>query len=128
VIAWASFIPVVLNTTQGVRNVPQALHELADVLTFDPWYALTRVVLPASVPPIFTGLREGLATAWQTMVAAELFASTEGLGYMITQGRQLFQFDVVLAVMLVLGVLGLAVNGGLALLEQRLLRWQGHRA
>jgi sulfonate transport system permease protein len=128
VIAWASFIPVVLNVKQGIRDVPQPLHELAEVLTFDPWYALTRVVLPAGVPPIFTGLREGLANAWQTMVAAELFASTEGLGYMITLGRQLFQFDLVLAVVVVLGVVGLAVNGALALVERRLLRWQGHAA
>jgi len=128
VIAWASFIPVVLNVKQGIRDVPEGLHELAEVLTFDPWYALTRVVLPAGVQPIFTGLREGLASAWQTMVAAELFASTEGLGYMITVGRQLFQFDLVLAVVFVLGVVGLAVNGALALVERRLLRWQGHAA
>jgi sulfonate transport system permease protein len=128
VIGWASFIPVVLNVKQGIRDVPESLHELSEVLTFDPWYALTRVVLPAGVPPIFTGLREGLANAWQTMVAAELFASTEGLGYMITLGRQLFQFDLVLAVVLVLGVVGLAVNGALALVERRLLRWQGHAA
>lgn len=128
VIAWASFVPVVLNVTQGIRDVPRSLHEVAEVLTFDPWYALTRVVLPASVPAIFTGLREGLANAWQTMVAAELFASTEGLGYMITLGRQLFQFDMVLAVIVVLGVVGLVVNGALALAERRLLRWQGHAA
>ena len=128
VIAWASFIPVVLNVKQGVGDVPQSLHELAEVLTFGPWYALTRVVLPAAVPPIFTGLREGLANAWQTMVAAELFASTEGLGYMLALGRQLFQFDMVLAVVLVLGVVGLAVNGTLALVERRLLRWQGQAA
>jgi sulfonate transport system permease protein len=73
-------------------------------------------------------LREGLANAWQTMVAAELFASSEGLGYMITLGRQLFQFDMVLAVIVVLGVVGLVVNGALALVERRLLRWQGYAA
>jgi sulfonate transport system permease protein len=128
VIAWASFVPVVLNAAQGIRNVSHALHEVADVWTFDPWYRLTRVVLPAAVPAIFTGLREGLANAWQTMVAAELFASTEGLGYMITLGRQLFQFDIVLAVVVVLGLVGLAVNGTLALVEQHLLRWQGRAA
>ena len=61
-------------------------------------------------------------------VAAELFASTEGLGYMITLGRQLFQFDLVLAVIVVLGVVGLVVNGALALAERRLLRWQGYAA
>ena len=124
VIAWASFVPVVLNMAQGIRDVPAPLRELGRVLTFDPWYTLTRIVLPAAVPSIFTGLREGLANAWQTMVAAELFASSEGLGYLIAYGRQLFQLDLVLAMVLVLGVVGLLVNGVLALAEQRLLRWQ----
>ena len=104
VIAWASFVPVVLNMAQGIRDVPAPLRELGRVLTFDPWYTLTRIVLPAAVPSIFTGLREGLANAWQTMVAAELFASSEGLGYLIAYGRQLFQLDLVLAMVVVLGV------------------------
>ena len=124
VIAWASFVPVVLNMAQGIRDVPSPMRELGRVLTFDPWDTLTRIVLPAAVPSIFTGLREGLANAWQTMVAAELFASSEGLGYLIAYGRQLFQFDVVLAMVLVLGVVGLLVNGALAVAERRLLRWQ----
>lgn len=124
VIAWASFIPVVLNMAQGIRDVPTSLCELGRVLTFDPFYQLTRVVLPSAVPAIFTGLREGMANAWQTLVAAELFASSEGLGFLITQARQLFQLELVLAVVLVLGVLGLALNGGFAALERRLQRWQ----
>lgn len=125
-IAGASFVPVVLNTAQGMRGVPEPLRELGRVLTFDPWFMLTRVIVPAALPAIFTGLREGVATAWQTMVAAELFASTEGLGYLVAYGRQLFQLDVVLAMVLVLGVAGLAVNGALAVLERFLLRWQAH--
>jgi len=125
VIAWASFVPVVLNVAQGMRDVPTGLRELGRVLTFDPWFLFTRIVLPSAVPQIFTGLREGLANAWQTMVAAELFASSEGLGYLISLGRQLFQLDLVLAMVVVLGVVGLAVNGGMALIERRLLRWQG---
>jgi sulfonate transport system permease protein len=128
VIAWASFVPVVLNFAQGIRDVPEPLHELGRVLTFDPWYRLTRIVLPASVPSIFTGLREGVANAWQTMVGAELFASTEGLGYLISYGRQLFQLDVVLAMVVVLGLLGLIINGAFSLAEQRLLRWQARVA
>jgi sulfonate transport system permease protein len=126
VIAWASFVPVVLNAAQGIRDVPPALRELGRVLTFDPWYQLTRVVLPSAVPAIFTGLREGMANAWQTLVAAELFASAEGLGYLITQARQLFQLELVLAMVVVLGVLGLILNGGFAAIERRLLRWQAH--
>jgi sulfonate transport system permease protein len=126
VIAWAAFVPVVLNVAQGIRDVPPALRELGRVLTFDPWFQLTRVVLPSAVPAIFTGLREGMANAWQTLVAAELFASAEGLGYLITQARQLFQLELVLAMVLMLGALGLILNGGFAAIERRLLRWQTH--
>jgi sulfonate transport system permease protein len=80
--------------------------------------------LPAAVPSIFTGLREGLANAWQTVIAVELFASSEGLGYMMSWGRQLFQLDLVLAVVAVLAVIGLSMNLGLTRLEGRLGRWQ----
>jgi sulfonate transport system permease protein len=126
VIAWASFVPVVLGVAQGIRDVPDGFRELARALTFDPWSLVSRVILPAAVPAIFTGLREGLANAWQTMVAAELFASSEGLGYLISLGRQLFQLDLVLAMVVVLGFAGLAVNGALAVVERQLLRWQAH--
>ena len=124
VIAWASFVPVVLGVAQGIRDVPEPLRELGRALTFGPWDLVSRIVFPAAVPAIFTGLREGLANAWQTLVAAELFASSEGLGYLISLGRQLFQLDLVLAMVLVLGLVGLAVNGALASVERRLLRWQ----
>ena len=59
-------------------------------------------------------------------MAAELFASAEGLGYLIAQARQLFQLELVLAMVVVLGVLGLILNGGFAAIERRLLRWQAH--
>jgi sulfonate transport system permease protein len=120
----ATFIPVVLNVAQGVRDVPVALREVGRVLLFDPWSMVTQIVLPAAVPSIFTGLREGLANAWQTVIAVELFASSEGLGYMMSWGRQLFQLDLVLAVVAVLAVIGLSMNLGLTRLEGRLGRWQ----
>jgi sulfonate transport system permease protein len=120
----ATFIPVVLNVAQGIRDVPPALHEVGAVLLFDPWSMLTQIVLPASVPSIFTGLREGLANAWQTVIAVELFASSEGLGYLMSWGRQLFQLDLVLAVVVVLAAIGFALNWSLSKLEGRLGRWQ----
>ncbi len=120
----ATFIPVVLNVAQGVRDVPAALREVGRVLLFDPWSMVTQIVLPAAVPSIFTGLREGLANAWQTVIAVELFASSEGLGYMMSWGRQLFQLDLVLAVVAVLAAIGLTMNLALGRLEARLGRWR----
>jgi sulfonate transport system permease protein len=120
----ATCIPVVLNVAQGMRDVPAALREVGAVLLFDPWSMLTQIVLPAAVPSIFTGLREGLANAWQTVIAVELFASSEGLGYLMSWGRQLFQLDLVLAVVVVLAAIGFAMNFGLARIEARLGRWR----
>ncbi|RWJ01245.1 ABC transporter permease [Mesorhizobium sp.] len=124
VIGWSAFIPVVLNTSQGVRDVPEAYVELGRVLSFSRWSKLTMIVLPSAVPSIFTGLREGLANGWQTLVAVELIASFEGLGYLMAYGRQLFQLELVLSAMIVVGLIGLVIHGLLTLVENRLQRWR----
>ncbi|TIV87416.1 MAG: ABC transporter permease [Mesorhizobium sp.] len=124
VIGWSAFIPVVLNTCQGVRDAPEAYVELGRVLSFSRWSKLTMIVLPSAVPSIFTGLREGLANGWQTLVAVELIASFEGLGYLMAYGRQLFQLELVLSAMIVVGLIGLVIHGLLTLAENHLQRWR----
>jgi sulfonate transport system permease protein len=124
VIAWAACLPVVLGTMQGIRDVPPAYLELGRALSFGRWSQLRTVVLPAAVPSIFTGLREGLANSWQTLVVVELLASYEGLGYLMTYGRQLFQLELVLVAMAVVGAIGLVLHLLLAALEARLQRWR----
>jgi sulfonate transport system permease protein len=124
IIAWSAFVPVTLNTYRGIRGVPASYREVGQVLTFGPWSTLTKIVLPAAVPTIFVGIREGLSNSWQTLVAAELFASSEGLGYLMAWGRQLFQLDLVITAMMVVGAIGLLLNGGLGSIERRLQRWQ----
>ncbi len=124
VIGWSAFIPVVLNTAQGIRDVPQAYIELGRVLSFSRWSKLTIIVLPSAVPSIFTGLREGVANSWQTLVAVELIASFEGLGYLMAYGRQLFQLELVLSAMIVVGLIGLLIHGSLTLIEGHLQRWR----
>lgn len=124
VIAWSAFIPVTLNTYRGIRAVPTAYREVGHALTFGPWLTLTKIVLPAAVPAVFVGIREGLSNSWQTLVAVELFASSEGLGYLMVWGRQLFQLDLVIVAMIVIGAIGLLLNWGLGGIERRLQRWQ----
>ncbi|MER9684201.1 hypothetical protein NKJ23_34025 [Mesorhizobium sp. M0184] len=79
----------------------------------------------ASRPPsISAGLREGLASGWQTLVAVELIASFEGLRYLMAYGRQLFQLELVFSAMIVVGLTGLVIHGLLTFAENYLQRWR----
>lgn len=123
VIAWSAAIPVILGTARGFGEVTPAHAELGAALNLTAAQRLRLIVIPGALPSIFTGLREGLANAWQTLVIVELFASFEGLGYLMTWGRQLFQLDLVLVAMLVIAAIGLALDGALRLVERRLRPW-----
>lgn len=124
VIALAAFIPVALGAYQGIRDVPSAYREVGRAFTFGRWSTLSTIILPASVPAIFTGLREGASNSWQTLVAVELLASTEGLGYLMAYGRQLFQLELVITSMLLIGIIGVSADWVLGRVERHLQRWQ----
>jgi len=124
VIAKAAFVPVVMNTSAGIANVPRSLVEVGEAFRFTPAQMLRYVVLPGAVPPIFTGLRYGLTHAWIALVSVELLASSEGLGYLLVWGRQMFWLDTVLVAMIVIGLIGFASDKILALVEARLQRWR----
>ena len=83
-----------------------------------------RVLLPAALPAVLTGLRNGLSLAWMFMVAAELIAATRGLGYLLTDGREMGRADIVLAAIVLLALLGKVTDTGMAWLERRLLAWR----
>ncbi len=124
IIALAAFIPITLGTYQGIRDVPATYREVGQVLTFNRRDTFGIIILPAAIPAIFTGLREGLANGWQTLVAVELLASTEGLGYQMAYGRQLFQLELVLAAMIVIGLIGFAFDWTLGRIARHLQRWE----
>jgi len=123
-IAKAAGMPIALNTYKGLENVSTRFIEVARVYRFTRWQLLTKVVLPAALPQIWNGIRYGLTHAWLALVAVELLASSEGLGFLIVYGRQLYQLDVVLAAVVVVGAFGYALDKLLALVEARLLRWR----
>jgi sulfonate transport system permease protein len=124
IIAHASLVPVALNTLKGIRGVSRNYIDVARVFQFSHAQMLRKVVLPAAVPGMFVGIRYGITQAWLSLVTVELLASSEGVGFMIVWGRQLFQLDLVLTAILVVGLVGLAIDKSLALLEARLLRWR----
>ncbi|MBV8617998.1 MAG: ABC transporter permease [Curvibacter sp.] len=123
-VAKAAAVPVALNTSQGMAHVPARYVEVARVFGFTRWQLLRRVVFPAAAAPIWNGLRLGFTNAWLALVVVELLASSEGLGFMIVYGRQLFQLDVVMAAVIVVGAVGFVLDRLLGLIEARLLRWR----
>lgn len=124
IIAHATLVPIAINTLKGIRNVPQAYLDVARTFKFSNRQLLRQVIFPASVPSAFVGIRYGLTQAWLSLVTVELLASSEGLGFLIVWGRQLFQLDLVLAAIIVVGVVGLLLDKGLEKVEARLLRWR----
>jgi sulfonate transport system permease protein len=123
IIAKACFIPTTLATAQGIRNIPRQYFEVASVLRLSRRSVLTRVVIPGALPTIFGGLRLALSHAWIALIVVEMLAATEGVGYMMVWGRTLFQIDIVIVGMILIGVIGLLMDVGLTRLERRLRRW-----
>ncbi|MEC5387553.1 ABC transporter permease [Uliginosibacterium sp. H3] len=116
-IAIGAFFPVYVNVVSGVHNVDRRWVELGKVYGFSRIGLVRRVILPASLPQLFTGLRSGLSLAWMFMVAAELIAASKGLGYLLTDGRETSRPDLVLVAILVLAILGKLTDEALRYLE-----------
>ncbi|MCD9033310.1 ABC transporter permease [Luteimonas sp. Y-2-2-4F] len=123
-IAKAVFMPVVINTSAGLRGVPERLLDVARVHRLDAWQTLRHVIVPAAFPQIWTGIRYGLTLAWLVLAAVEFMTASEGVGYLMVTGQQLFQTDTVLAMALVIGLIGFGLDRVLAAAEGRLLRWR----
>lgn len=124
-VAMAAFFPVVLNTCEGLRSVPRELLEVARVYEFGVWQRLRRVILPSAAPSISTGLQLSLIYTWLATLGAEyLLASGRGIGNTLVDGREHFQMDLVLFGVVVIGLVGYALNWTLAALERRLLAWR----
>ncbi|WP_424135690.1 ABC transporter permease [Roseomonas chloroacetimidivorans] len=118
-----AFFPILLNTVFGVRNVEPRLFEAAQMLGVSRQALFWKVVLPASLPSIFTGLRLGLGFAWVVIVVGEMTGVQTGLGAIIMEARQLSRTDIVISGMAVIGVLGFVSDRIVQRVGQRLLRW-----
>jgi sulfonate transport system permease protein len=124
IICWAAFFPVLLNTISGVKQVDARLIEMARVFGASKAAVFRRVVLPSATPAIFVGLRLGATTSLLLLVAAEMIGAKEGLGFLIINSQYNFEIPLMFAAIVLLAIIGLAVNYGLLLLQQRLCRWE----
>ncbi|WP_437879568.1 ABC transporter permease [Pseudomonas sp. LRF_L74] len=119
----AVVVPITLHTLVGVRDAQPRLREAAQVLRLPAHLHLWRLTIPAALPSFMAGLRIALSTAWSSLLAVELLASSEGIGYLMVWGRQLFMLDIVFVCILVIGVIGVTMDKGIAWLDRRLLYW-----
>jgi NitT/TauT family transport system permease protein len=118
-----AFYPVLLNTIFGVRNVDAKLFEAASMLGCKGSNMFRRVVLPAALPSIFTGLRLGLGFAWVVIVVGEMTGVPQGLGAVIMDARTLSRTDLVICGMIVIGIAGFLSDKAIVAVNRRLLRW-----
>lgn len=126
-ITYATFFPIFLTTITGVRQIDPILLRAAQSLGARGVGLFTRVILPAALPDILTGLRLGVALAFFVIVISEFIGAEHGLGYLINDGRNFFLVPQMLGAAVLLGMLGYAGNAAVRALERRVLRWQHPR-
>jgi NitT/TauT family transport system permease protein len=120
-----AFFPIVVACVNGVSNVPFFYRRAGRNFGLTPAQLLTRVVFPAALPQIIIGLRLALGIAWLVVVAAEMVAVDSGLGYLVIDARNSGKrYDLVVAAMITIGVIGLALDLGFRRLEAiKSIRW-----
>lgn len=123
-VIYACTFPILLNTISGVRSVDPLLVKSASSLGFSSIRLFQKVVLPAAVPTIFTGIRMAAASSILVLIAAEMVGAKAGLGYLITASQLNFQIPDMYAGIVAISLLGLTINAVLILIERRLSRWR----
>ncbi|HEY0063755.1 MAG TPA: ABC transporter permease [Telluria sp.] len=123
-IAIGAFFPVYMGVVSGIRGVDRKLVEVAQLYQLSRTALARRVLIPAALPSLLTGLRNGLSLAWMFMVAAELIAASRGLGYLLSDGRETSRADIVIAAIVLLALLGKTSDSLMVALEKRLLAWR----
>ncbi|WP_333893550.1 ABC transporter permease [Atlantibacter subterraneus] len=126
VIFWAALFPVLLATISGVKEVDPKLLEMAKTFGARRLTVFRRVIVPASVPSIFVGLRLSATTALLLLIAAEMIGANKGIGFQVMNAQYNFQIPVMFAAIFLLALLGLMANRILVTLQRRLCRWNTH--
>jgi NitT/TauT family transport system permease protein len=120
-----ALFPIIVACIDGVSNVPSVFRLAGRNFGLGPFRLLTRVVFPAALPKIIVGLRIALGIAWLVVVAAEMIAVDSGLGYLVIDSRNSGKrYDLVVAAMLIIGLIGLILDTGIRRLEKlKSIRW-----
>ena len=123
-IAVGVFFPVYLGVMGAIASVDRKLVEIGRIFRLSGPQFVTRILLPAILPPMVVALRGGLGLGWMFVVAAEFMGASEGLGYLLIDGQQMGRPELIIAAITVFAILGKVTDAALAAAARPFLRWQ----
>jgi sulfonate transport system permease protein len=122
-----AFWPCLLNTIAGIHQADAKLIEVAQIFGKRKLVILKDIIIPSALPSIFTGLRLGISTAWSCVVAAEMIASTKGVGYLIMYAREMSKPALLFIGIIAIGIIGLLIDLLMQLLQRKVIYWESGR-
>ena len=118
----SAFVPCVVNSYTGIRQTKDVHLWVGQTFGASDTQMLVHIAVPTALPLIMTGIRVALGAAWTCIVAAEMLASTMGLGYMIQQARGIYRPDIISCGMIGIGAIGAVFSGLLSLIENKIVK------
>ncbi len=125
IVVLGSFFPVLINTVQGVRGVDPTLIDTARTYRLGRFAVVRKIVLPAALPMIATGMRVSLGLALTLVIVAEMLVGENGIGYLILDMQRSFQTRQMYAWLVLLAVIGVVLNAGFERAERLAMPWRG---
>lgn len=122
-IAFVCLFPILLNTIDGVRSIEPGLEDVGTTFRLSRRQRIIAIELPSAAPQIFAGMRISLAFAFIMMIVSEMVGATHGIGFVTLNAQESFEIPLMWSGMILLGILGAALNFGFVLLERRVLSW-----
>ncbi|HUN38251.1 MAG TPA: ABC transporter permease [Trebonia sp.] len=123
VVVWAGILPLIINTTSGVRNISADYLRVGRVFSASPLRFFTSILLPAALPFILTGIRLAVARALVGAIVVEFFLSSNGLGYFVQSETSDFQMSAAMAGIVVMAVAALILTWLIGAAEKRVISW-----
>lgn len=124
IIFWVTQWPILFNTVTGIKNVDPVLVKVGQATGLGKLDIFKKILLPASLPTVFTGIRMGAVFAFFMLIGAEMIGSTSGLGFMIMQAQMVMQIPKMWVGIVTVAILGLILNYVILTIEKRLTRWK----
>lgn len=122
VIFISAVIPCIINSYSGIKQTSQVRIWVAQTFGAGRFEILCRVAIPTALPMMFTGVRTALSASWMTLVAAELLAANDGLGYMLQMGRMVGRTDIVMVSVITMGIIGALLSALLGCIEKHFVK------